>query len=51
MNKTGLASNSFQPSGKHANKLNVTCFFGSISIIRPFKKRTKLHWKPQFEIQ
>lgn len=37
MNETGLASNSFQPSGKHANKLNVTCFFGSISIIRPFK--------------
>lgn len=47
LNETALAFSSQQLSGKHANKTTetITCFFGNISIISPFKKRTKLYWK------
>lgn len=53
LNETGLAFNSYQLSGKHANKttVTITCFFGNISVISPFRKGTKLYWRPQFEIQ
>lgn len=53
LNETGLSFNSYQPSGKHTNKTTVaiTCFFGNIGIISPFKKGTKLYWKPPFEVQ
>lgn len=51
LNETGLAFNSQQLSGKHANKMTVTatCFFGNIGIISPFKKRTKLCCKPNLK--
>lgn len=51
LNETGLAFNSQQLSGKHANKTTVTttCFLGNIGIISPFKKRTKLCWKPDLK--
>lgn len=52
-NEIGLAFNPYQLSEKkHSNKTIVTirCFL-NISIISPFKKRTKPYWKSEFKIE